>query len=167
MMKAVRLLASVALGTLVFAAGASAAPPRAGVLVPARSLGGLRLDATQGQVRAAWGARHGVCRDCSHPTWYFNFRPFEPQGTGVAFRQGRAVALFTMWGPQAWRTNRGLGVGDPAVRVAGIYGPLLRVSCGTYYALTMQKGKTRTSIYVVDEQVWGFGLSRLSEPVCR
>jgi hypothetical protein len=166
MMSPVRFLAIV-LGALVLAASATAAPPRAGVLVPGQSLGGLRLDATKAQVRAAWGSRYGACRDCSSPTWYFNFRAFEPQGAGVAFRHGRAVALFTMWGPQAWRTNRGLGIGDPAVRVAGIYGPLLRVSCGTYYALTMEKRQTRTSIYVVDEQVWGFGLGRLRDPVCR
>jgi hypothetical protein len=156
-----------ALLALVFVSGAAAAPPRAGVLVPGKSLGGLTLGATRAGVRAAWGTRFGVCRDCRSQTWYFNFRRFEPQGAGVSFRQGRAVALFTVWGPPDWRTDRGLGIGDPAARIAGLYGALLRVNCGTYATLTLRSGRTMTSIYVVDEQVWGFGLSLVTEPTCR
>jgi hypothetical protein len=157
----------VALAALVVTASASAAPPQAGVLVPGKTLGGLTLGATRDQVRAAWGSRFGVCRDCREPTWYFNFRPFEPQGAGVSFRKNRVVALFTVWSPADWRTNKGLGVGDLAVRVTGIYGPLLRANCGTYSALTLRQGRTTTSIYLVDEKVWGFGLSLATEPVCR
>ena len=132
-----------------------------------KSLGGLTLGATRAQVRAAWGSRFGICRGCRKPTWYFNLRRFEPQGAGVTFRRGRAVALFTVWSPPGWRTERGLRINDPAARIAGLYGPLLRVNCGTYAALTLRRGRTTTSFYVVDEQVWGFGLSRPSEPVCR
>jgi hypothetical protein len=157
----------VALAALVATASAAAAPPRAGVVVPGKTLGGLALGATRDQVRAAWGPRFGVCRDCQEPTWYFNFRPFEPQGAGVSFRKGRAVALFTVWSPADWRTNKGLVVGDLAVRSTGIYGPLLRVNCGTYSAMTLRRGRTTTSIYLVDEKVWGFGLSLATEPVCR
>jgi hypothetical protein len=144
-----------------------AAPPRAGVIVPGKSLGGLTLGATPGQVRAAWGSRFGVCRDCRARTWYFNLRAFESQGAGVAFRGGRVVALFTVWSPQGWHTDRGLRIGDPAARIAGLYGPLLRVNCGTYAAMTLKRGRTTTSVYVVDEQVWGFGLSRPGQPDCR
>ena len=158
-------LASIVL--LAIPSVATAAPPRVGSVVPGESLGGLTLGATGAQVRAAWGSRHGLCRDCRVRTWYFNFRPFEPQGAGVSFRRGRAVALFTVWSPADWRTDRGLGVGDPAARIAGIYGPLLRVNCGTYSGFTLRRGKTRTTFYVVDEQVWGFGLSLLTEPTCR
>ncbi len=156
-----------ALLALVFVGGAAAVPPRAGVLVPGKSLGGLSLGATRAQVRAAWGSRFGVCRDCLRQTWYFNLRPFEPHGAGVSFRRGRAVALFTVWGPAEWRTDRGLGIGDPATRIAGVYGPLLRVNCGTYATFALRRGRTRNSIYVVDEQVWGFGLSLATEPTCR
>ncbi len=148
-------------------ASADAAPPQSGIVVPGRTFGGLTLGASRAQVRAAWGSRHGVCRDCLEQTWYFNLRPFEPQGAGVAFRRGRVVALFTVWSPPGWRTNRGLRIGDTAARIAGLYGPLLRTDCGTYAVLTLRSGRTTTSFYVVDEQVWGFGLSRLAEPVCR
>ena len=146
---------------------ASAAPPRAGVLVPDRSLGGLPLGATQSHVRAAWGPRHGTCRGCRKPTWYFNFQRFRPQGAGVTFDRGRAVAIFTLWAPPGWLTTRGLRIGDEASRVAALHPGLVRVNCGTYYALTLNGRRAVTSIYVHDEQVWGFGLSRPREPVCR
>jgi hypothetical protein len=146
---------------------AAAAPPRAGVLVPDRSLGGLALGATPSQVRAAWGARHGTCRGCRRPTWYLNFRRFEPQGAGVTFDRGRVVAIFTLWAPPGWRTPRGLTIGDEAARVAALHRGLVRVNCGTYYALTLNGRRAVTSIYVHDEKVWGFGLSRPREPVCR
>lgn len=157
----------MALVALAVASGASAKPPGAGLLVPGKSLGGLRLGATKAQVRAAWGSRHGRCRDCRAQTWYFNLKPFEPQGAGVTFQRGHVVALFTVWSPPGWRTDRGLRIDDPAVRIAGLYGSLLRVNCGTYAALTLRRGRTTTSFYVVDERVWGFGLSRPGERVCR
>jgi hypothetical protein len=77
------------------------------------------------------------------------------------------VALFTVWSPAEWRTSRGLGIGDPEARIAGIYGPLLRVSCGAYSAFTLRRGRMQTAFYVVDEQVWGFSLSLATEPTCR
>jgi hypothetical protein len=152
---------------LFFIASTAAAPPKAGVVVPGKRLGGLSLGATRAQVSAAWGSRHGVCRDCREQTWYFNYSSGYPQGTGVSFRRGRVVALFTVWSPQGWHTNRGLRIDDPAARISGLYGPLLRANCGTYAVRSLRRGRTITSFYVVDEQVWGFGLSRPAEPTCR
>ena len=152
---------------LLVAPSAAGAPPREGLVVPGRTLGGLALDATRGQVRSAWGTQYGVCRDCRAETWYFNRRRFEPQGAGVTFLRGRAAALFTMWSPPGWRTPQGLRIGDPQFRVSAVYGSLFRVDCGRYSALTMRRGRVVTSFYVVDEQVWGFGLSRPGEAVCR
>ena len=146
---------------------ATAAPPRTGVLVPGKSLGGLALGATPAQVRAAWGSRHGTCRGCRAPTWYFNFARFEPEGAGVTFRGRRTVALFTLWAPKGWRTDRGLTIGDDASRATTLYRGLVRITCGTYYALTLNGATGVTSIYVHDEKVWGFGLSRPRERVCR
>ncbi len=83
-------------GALLLASAGEASPPRQGLVVPGKSLGGLALGATRAEVRAAWGTRYGVCRDCRAQTWYFNLKRFEPQGAGVTFRRGRAVALFTM-----------------------------------------------------------------------
>jgi hypothetical protein len=158
------LIASLA---LLAASAASAGPPRAGLVIPGEMLGGLALGATKSQVQAAWGTRYGVCRDCRVETWYFNLQRFEPQGAGVTFRQGRAVALFTLWSPPGWRTSQGLRTGDPEFRISTIYGSLFRVNCGRYSASTMRSRGVTTAFYVVDEQVWGFGLSRPGQRVCR
>jgi hypothetical protein len=160
-------LALVAAPALIVAPLASAAPPRVGLVVPGRTLGGLLLGATKSQVKAAWGTRHGVCRDCRTSTWYFNYRRFEPQGAGVTFRRGRAVALFTLWSPPDWRTNRGLAIGEPAARVADVYGAPLRTPCTNYYALTIPSKRSTTAIYVFDDQVWGFALLARGQRVCR
>jgi hypothetical protein len=161
----VRLAVALVVAAIA-ASSASAAPPRAGVLVPGKSLGGVSLGATAAEVRAAWGSRYGVCRGCRKPTWYFNFAAFEPQGAGVTFERGRVVAIFTLWAPPGWRTTRGLRIGDEASRAAALHRGL-RINCGTYYALTQDRRRSVTSIYVHDEKVWGFGLSRPREPVCR
>jgi hypothetical protein len=155
------------LALLLVAPGATAAPPRTGLVVPGKTLGGLALGATKAQVRAAWGTRHGVCRDCPRETWYFNPKRFEPQGAGITFRKARAVALFTVWSPPGWHTAQGLRIGDPEFRIATIYGTLFRVDCGRYSAWTMRSNGMTTAFYVFDEQVWGFGLSRPGQPVCR
>ena len=149
------------------APAARSALPRAGLVLPGQTLGGLRLGATPAEVQERWGARHGTCRDCGAPTWYFNYRPFEPLGAGVTFRQGRAVALFTLWSPPDWHTSRGLKIGDPAVRVGALYDATLRVTCTNYYALTIPSARNNTAIYVFDNQVWGFALLARGQRVCR
>jgi hypothetical protein len=149
------------------AAGAATRPPTAGVLVPGKSLGGLALGATQTQVRQAWGSTFGRCRDCAAFTWYFNFRPFRPEGAGVEFRGGRVAGLFTLWSPEGWRTTRGLRIGDNVARATALHGALVPVECGTYRALTIQQPRAVTAFYVVDDRIWAFGLSRPGVPVCR
>jgi hypothetical protein len=149
------------------AAALAFALPQHGVLVPGRSLGGVRLGATKTDVRAAWGSFFGVCRGCTDETWYFTYRPFTSVGAGVSFRAGRAVALFTLWAPPGWRTNRGLRIGEPEARVTAVYGALPRVECGAYAALIETRAATTTAFYVRDGRVWGFGLTRAGALVCR
>jgi hypothetical protein len=146
---------------------AQAAPPKAGLLVPGKSLGGLKLGATQAQVRAAWGTGFGRCRGCSHPTWYFNYAPFSPKGAGVEFRRGRAAAIFTLWSPPGWRTPKGLRMGDEEARITALYGALTRSECGTYSALLLQQPAGVTAFYVAGGRLWGFGLLRPQVPECR
>jgi hypothetical protein len=149
------------------AALALAALPQHGVLVPDVSLGGLRLGMTPAQVRAAWGEAFARCRGCSDPTWYYTYRRFAPQGGGVAFRQGRVVAVFTLWAPPGWRSTRGLAIGDPEARVTALYGALLRVHCGSYDAFVRAGKTSQTAFYVYGGKVWGFGLSSAAVPACR
>jgi hypothetical protein len=154
--------------TLLLAALALAgALPEPGTLVPGESLGGLRLGATSARVTAAWGPSHGVCRSCRRTTWYFTYRAFEPQGAGVELRRGRVSALFTLWQPPGWRTPQGLRLGDDASRVTALYGPLPRVRCAGYDALTLRRGRTLTAFYVLRDELWGFGLARAGARPCR
>ena len=140
--------------------------PVKGVVVPGQTFAGLRLGATQAQVRAAWGPRFGRCRGCPQPTWYFTYRDFQPQGAGVTFLNGRATALFTIWSPPGWRTNRDLEVGEPEGRITALYGALPRTECGTYAALVIRGSRIDTQIYVYKNEVWGFGLSLAGSPPC-
>jgi hypothetical protein len=163
----VRRVALLVLTAAALAAPATAAPPRQGMLVPGVSLGGLRLGATTAEVRAAWGRTYGVCRTCARTTWYFNYRPFEPQGAAVELRRSRVAALFTLWQPAAWRTREGLRLGDAQSRLRAVYGPLPRVRCAGYEALLMRRRGASTVFYVEDGEVWGFGLLAAGVPACR
>ena len=164
---AVRTALATALVALSLALPAAAAPPQEGLLVPGRSLGGLKLGATKAHVLATWGRRHGVCARCRRTTWYFNYRRFAPQGAGVEFSGNRAVALFTLWSPPGWTTPKGLRVGDPVGRIGELYGVLEEMDCGDYSAHRLKGRQAVTWFYVENEKVWGFGLSRPGLPACR
>jgi hypothetical protein len=152
---------------LAVALAALLALPQAGVFVPGKSLGGARLGATEGETRAAWGPHVGVCRGCPQRTLYFTYAKFDQSGTGAEFRRGRAVALFTLWLPTGWRTDRGVRLGDGPVAVHGVYGTLPRVECGHYFALIRRSGPTVSAFYFKGDTLWAFGLMRRSVPVCR
>jgi len=160
----------VALAVLVAAIAAPAAaagPPRAGILDPGVSLGGLRLGATEAQVRAAWGTGYGRCKKCSSPTWYFNYRRYRPQGAAVAFHAGRVEAIYTLWAPPGWRTPSGLTIGDPASKISQLYGPLSRTPCGEYSALVLPMRGGVNVFYVSNRKLWGFGLFNFLVQPCR
>jgi hypothetical protein len=161
-----RSAAAGAVAALLVAAPAGAAPPTAGVLVPGKSLGGVRLGMTPPQVERAWGSRFGRCRDCSKPTWYFTYKPFQQVGAGVSFSRGRVDAIFTLWSPAGWSSSSGLRIDDAAARVGTLYGELLEVQCGSYSALVLRNGPTTTLFYLYGEKVWGFGLSLAAVPAC-
>lgn len=151
----------------LLAATVLAALPIHGTFFPGKSLGGVRLGATPAQVQRAWGTRHGVCGSCAHLTWYFNYARYQPQGAGVEFRNGRVVAVFTLWQPSGWRVPNGLRMGDPAGEIERRYGSMVRVGCGTYDAYIATQRDTSTAYYVFNKRVWGFGLNRPFVSVCR
>jgi hypothetical protein len=117
-------------------------------------------------VLAAWGKRHGVCRGCPRETWYFNYRPFRPEGTGVVFERGRVVHAFTVWQPSGWRTPQGLALGDPSSEASRVYGALDRRQCTFYYALLEPGRRAQSVIYVFEDEIWGFGLTELDASPC-
>ena len=135
--------------------------PARGVFVPGESLSGVRLGDTRSEVLDLWGSRHGICRDCRRVTWYFNLKPFDPQGAAVVFRRGRVVRAFTVWRPRGWRTDEGLELGAPSGALAKAYPGLASRSCDRYTAF-LRPGNVRTKsvFYVYRGRLWAFGLMR-------
>jgi hypothetical protein len=164
--------AALAAPVLVTAAAAAAtrpaALPKQGELVVGRTLGGVRLGMTPAQVRSVWGNRFGICRNCSDRTWYFTYRPFQPQGAAVSFRNGRVNAIWTLWSPEGWRTRNGaLRLGTGESRVTAVLGSLFTTPCGSYSALIRTRGDVSTVYYVFGGKLWGFGLMRAAATPCR
>ena len=160
------LLAS-AVTILVLAAPAAAGLPRGGTLVPGRSLGGVRLGDSQSGVRAALGASSGVCRGCSHRTWYFTYGEFDKHGLAVEFERGRVSGIYTLWRPAGWHAPRGLRLGATPLEVLRKVGTLHTVVCSGYNALVRDSAGGRTVYYVFKGRLWGFGLFRRGAAPCR
>ena len=155
------VLVALAVGTV--ASAVRAAVPKHGVLVPGRSLGGLRLGASPAEVRSRFGTVYGVCHGCPTKTWYYTYEPLMPQGVAVAFGRGRVEAVYTLWQPSGWRTSGGLTLGAPERSLP----PLRQVACHDYRALVAHAPGALTAYYVVGRKLWGFGLFRPGVSVCR
>ena len=162
-----RLLAALPVLAAAFAlAPAAAAPPSRGVLVPGESLAGIELGMTKADVLRYWGKRHGVCRDCPRRTWYFNYRPFAPQGAGVVFRRDRVVHVFTVWRPHGWRTADGLTLGAPEAEIEDATAVVDERDCLGYEALVAPGRSTETVFYAYRGRLWGFALVRPGADPC-
>jgi hypothetical protein len=162
-----RKLALVVTAALLACPAALAGLPGTGTLVPGRSLAGIRLGETQQQVRGALGRSYGLCTNCRRTTWYFNLRPFDQHGLGVEFTRGRVSAVYTIWGPAGWRGPKGLVLGDAEAQVTAAASPLFLVSCTGYDAWVADHGTTRTAYYILDGDLWGFGLLERNANPCR
>jgi hypothetical protein len=134
--------------------------------LPGKALGGVSLGMTKQEVLAVWGKRHGVCRGCRRQTWYFNYRPFHPEGAGVVFARGKVVHVFTVWRPAGWRTARGLDLGAPVSDVSRYYGSLDRRQCTFYYALLKPGKRAESVFYIFRNRLWGFGLTTPNASPC-
>jgi hypothetical protein len=160
-------LAAVLAAALVLVLPAAAEPPTGGTFAPGVSLAGVGLGFSHAEVIDAWGAVHGVCRDCEEPTWYVNERPFQPQGVGVVFEGGgQVVHVFTVWQPEGWSTPESLELGAPAGDIGATYGELAEIDCGDYVALVDNDPEATSAFYVYEDEVWGFGLLRRGREPC-
>ena len=142
--------------------------PHTGVLVPGRSLAGVRLGDTATTVARRWGPAHDVCGVCDERTWLFHYATDGTKGVAAVFHGDRVAALFTLGAPHGWRTADGLRLGEARERVKELYGTGLRETvCTGYTALTIRSPRAATSIYVTGDSVYGFALSLPTMPVCR
>jgi hypothetical protein len=137
--------------------------PVKGVLVPGQSLGGIRLGDTGGKVLALWGRNFSMLPG-QPMTWLYMSPTGDPYGAGVSFREGKVTAIFTLGGITGWRRSDGLRVGqifskfnDPNGRTT---------ACVGYGAISSHAADAVTSILMQGQSVYGFALTRPSEPVC-
>jgi hypothetical protein len=161
-----RILAAFA-AALTLTSTAAATLPRAGVFVPASSLGGIRLGETEAGVRRELGGFYGVCSACATRTWYFTYAKYDQHGLAVEFTHDRVSAVYTLWEPPAWRARRGLQLGDVEGALTASAGPLLAVACSGYDARVADRRGTRSVYYIVQGKRWGFGLMRAHANPCR
>jgi hypothetical protein len=164
--RAPRALAVAGIVLAALAAPAVAAAPAKGVFVPGQRLGGLELGMSKEDVRAHWGSKFGVCRNCDRPTWYFNRTAFEPQGAGVEFRGGSVARIFTVWRPLGWRTTDGVGLGVQLDELRAAVPGLEVRPCEGYTAYLERGGRALSIYYVFRGRLWGFGLMRPGLPPC-
>jgi hypothetical protein len=162
-----RSLIAIAVAALFLAATAAAGLPKAGVLVPGRSLGGIRLGESPRAVRAALGTFYGTCRGCPRRTWYFTYLPFDKHGLAVEFKGGRVSGVYTLWRPAGWHAPHKLGFGSSVLTVHRRTGASRTVTCKDYEALVQDSAHARTAYYLLNGRLWGFGLFRRGASPCR
>jgi len=162
-----RSLVATAVAALFLATTAAAGLPKVGVLVPGRSLGGIRLGESPHAVRAALGTFYGTCRGCTQRTWYFTYAPFDEHGLAVEFTGGKVSGMYTLWRPAGWRAPHGLALGSSVLAVHRHSGATRNVVCGDYEALVHDAGSARTAYYLVNGRLWGFGLFHRGASPCR
>jgi len=161
------LAVALALASPAAATTSAATLPKQGVLVPGKSLAGVRLGDTGAQVMKRWGRSYRVCTVCARRTWMFTYRTGSPVGVAVSFRADRVTAIFTLGAPIGWRTPQGVAVGGDVQGIDDIYGAARWSRCIGYGALSYRVPGAVTSIYTSGEIVYGFALMRAGEPVCQ
>ena len=161
------LVATTLTAVLVLAAPAAAGLPKAGTLVPGRSLGGIRLAESPSAVRAALGTFYGLCRGCTQRTWYFTYRPFDKQGLAVEFTRRHVSAVYTLWRPSGWHAPHKLGFGSSPLVVHTVAHTTRTITCHRYEALVRDSAHARTAYYLFDGELWGFGLFGRGASPCR
>jgi hypothetical protein len=58
-------------------------------------------------------------------------------------------------------------LGDSVARITSVYGALVRRECGGYAVLVLPGRNATTAFYVLEDQLWAFGLFRPGLPLCR
>jgi hypothetical protein len=140
--------------------------PAQGLLVGGKSLAGVELGDTAAEVRSTWGRKFTKCDYCSQPTWFFTYPPpADPVGAGVTFRNGRVTSVFTLGMKRGWHSDDGLKVGG-LMSTKLMHDDSEWKMCAGYSAKLETSKNAVTSILMQGPIVYGFALSRPSEPIC-
>jgi hypothetical protein len=147
-------------------ATASASLPKQGLLVPGRSLGGVRLGESGSALAATLGG-HSKCSSCRTTTWYFTYKLYDAHGLAVELTKDRVSGIYTLWQPPGWRGPGGLALGASEGQVVSAAGPLVTVKCSHYDVLVRDSRRARTAYYIADDKLYAFGLFRRGASPCR
>lgn len=137
--------------------------PVRGVLVPGKSLGGIRLGDDGGKVLTLWGRDYTMLPG-QPMTWLYMSPTGDPYGAGVSFREGKVTAIFTLGGITGWHRSDGVHVGELLQTFNAPNGKT--TACSGYGAISTRSGGAVTSILTIGQAVYGFALTRPSEPIC-
>lgn len=145
-----------------------AALPQKAVLVPGKSLAGVRLGDSEQRVLSLWGADYTTCDFCRLDTWLYTYEAPNAVGAAVSFLKGRVVAVFTLGTPIGWRSTDGLKLGEFADRIDAVHPDLPWKSCIGYVARSFKSPNGAvTSIYSDGQTIYGFALTHAAQPVCQ
>ena len=122
---------------------------------------------TEADVRALWGRHFTVCSGCDGTTWFYIYPTGDPFGAAVRFRDGRVTAVFTLGAPRGWRDDEGLRVGEVLDQQEASAGDAIFRGCMGYGAKSTREGEAVSSVLMQGLGVYGFALTRPSEPVCQ
>ena len=136
----------------------------ASVLISGESLGGVALGDTPAQVRALWGTHYSICQTCDPRTWFYFDSDKSDAGVAVGYRHGLVTAVYTLGMPDGWHTSSGVRVGTLLQEFNSPSGTT--TACLGYGAVSTRSGNVRTSILTNGQSIYGFALTRPSEPIC-
>jgi hypothetical protein len=139
--------------------------PVNGILVPGKSLGGVRLGDPAAKVQMLWGRDYTVLSD-RPTTWLYMSPTGDPFGAAVSFRHRVVTAVFTIGGTGGWHTSNGLRVGQTLASFNDPSPSSTSTACIGYGAVSTRSGSAVTSILTNGQAVYGFALTRPFEPVC-
>jgi hypothetical protein len=139
--------------------------PVSGILVRGKSLGGVKLGESASAVRALWGSDYTVLPGVP-TTWLYWSPTGDPFGAGVSFRHRVVTAVFTVGGIAGWRSTDGLRTRQLLAQFNDPGPSATQTACIGYGAVSTRSGSAVTSIFMQGNAVYGFGLTRPSEPVC-
>jgi hypothetical protein len=131
------------------------------VVVPGKSMAGVRIGDSLSAVRRVLGNRYRAMPPGLHPPgsqeYVFTF-------VTVRFRGGRVSAVFSS--APGLRTSEGLALGQPVTRITRLYGSLRKIGCGASVVFVI-RGKTASTYFLSHAGVViAFGFASPTEDPC-